>query len=770
MVETLKISEMTDAGDFVLGLTVPALESGANVKTLTQLQFSATGNTATRPVSPATPTIRYNTDFEQFEYWDGTVWGQLGADSDVAALIARLAAHTAGNGASMIGLLNQGSVSNKTVQDLANADFIVKTTTSSLFAGFALSSLSTGFVSVQTGTGNLISRTLTGSTNQIDISNGTGLSGNPQVSIAANPQLSGNSNLLIPSGTTAQRPIIPLDGMIRYNIDDNVFEWYNGNALAWEQGASTGGAVASVSGTANRVTSTGGVNPIIDISASYVGQSSITTLGTIVTGVWQGTVVGATYGGTGINNGSSTITLGGSILTAAAHTLSGAFASTFTFTGITGVTFPTTGTLATTSQIPTGTALTKTDDTNVTLTLGGSPATALVNAASLTLGWTGTLSGTRGGTGVNNGASTITLGGSLTTSGAFSSTFTMTGATNVTFPTSGTLATTAGTVSSVSGTTNRITSTGGTTPVIDISASYVGQSSITTLGTITTGVWTGTTIAIANGGTAKTSVTTAPAATSWAGWDANSNLSAVNHIEGYTSITSAAGTTTLVVGSNYIQQVVGSTTQTIQMPVTSTLVAGQSWQIINNSTGVVTVNSSGSNLIISLQPNTAAIVTCILASGTTAASWTSSFSQSGGGSGIIDAWVQYTPTFTGFGTAASINIWSRRVGGDLEVRGTFTAGTTTSTEARISLGYNGVDGAVTSSSTVISAAIQLTGTLIQGTNTASSFYMLIEQSKTYMTMSVQNGTNNAFTKTNGNTFTTGSLMSFNATIPISGWS
>lgn len=42
-------------------------------------------------------------------------------------------------------------------------------------------------------------------------------------------------------------------------------------------------------------------------------------------------------------------------------------------------------------------------------------------------------------------------------------------------------------VTSVSGTSNRITSTGGTTPVIDISASYVGQSSITTLGTVTTG-------------------------------------------------------------------------------------------------------------------------------------------------------------------------------------------------------------------------------------------------------------------------------------------
>lgn len=40
-------------------------------------------------------------------------------------------------------------------------------------------------------------------------------------------------------------------------------------------------------------------------------------------------------------------------------------------------------------------ALTKTDDTNVTLTLGGTPATALLQATSLTLGWTGTLAAGR---------------------------------------------------------------------------------------------------------------------------------------------------------------------------------------------------------------------------------------------------------------------------------------------------------------------------------------------------------------------------------------
>lgn len=67
----------------------------------------------------------------------------------------------------------------------------------------------------------------------------------------------------------------------------------------------------------------------------------------------------------------------------------------------------------------------------------------------------------------------------------------------------------AGTVTNVGGTTDRITSSGGTTPNIDIAATYVGQTSITTLGTITTGTWNGTDIALAGGGTGAS--LTAPA-------------------------------------------------------------------------------------------------------------------------------------------------------------------------------------------------------------------------------------------------------------------
>jgi len=115
---------------------------------------------------------------------------------------------------------------------------------------------------------------------------------------------------------------------------------------------------------------------------------------TSITAGWTGTLSG-TRGGTGVNNGASTITIGGSIA------FSGAFTFTGTITGNTAVTFPTSGTLATTSQLPTPAALTKTDDTNVTLTLGGSPSTALLQATSITAGWSGQLGVARGGTGNN---------------------------------------------------------------------------------------------------------------------------------------------------------------------------------------------------------------------------------------------------------------------------------------------------------------------------------------------------------------------------------
>ena len=92
-------------------------------------------------------------------------------------------------------------------------------------------------------------------------------------------------------------------------------------------------------------------------------------------------------------------------------------------------------------------------------------------------------------------------------------------------------------------------------------------------------------------------------------------------IEGYTTTATAAGTTTLTVASTRQQFFTGTSTQTVTLPVTSTLVLGQTFLVRNLSTGIVTVNSSGANVVLAIPSLTTAIFTCILTSGTTAASW-----------------------------------------------------------------------------------------------------------------------------------------------------
>lgn len=115
--------------------------------------------------------------------------------------------------------------------------------------------------------------------------------------------------------------------------------------------------------------------------------------------------------------------------------------------------------------------------------------------------------------------------------------------------------------------------------------------------------------------------TSTPTANTNSQWDGNVNFSGNNFISGYTTIATAAGTTTLTVTSTRKQFFTGTTTQTVVLPVTSTLALGFEFEIANNSTGVVTVQSSGGNTITTLSTGTALKFTCILTSGTTAASW-----------------------------------------------------------------------------------------------------------------------------------------------------
>lgn len=97
----------------------------------------------------------------------------------------------------------------------------------------------------------------------------------------------------------------------------------SGTALAFNLFSSAGGGVSTFSGG-----STG-------LTPSTASNGAVVLAGTLA----------ATNGGTGVNNGSYTITLGGNISTGGSFSLAGAFATSVTVTGTTSITLPTSGTV-----------------------------------------------------------------------------------------------------------------------------------------------------------------------------------------------------------------------------------------------------------------------------------------------------------------------------------------------------------------------------------------------------------------------------------------
>ena len=103
--------------------------------------------------------------------------------------------------------------------------------------------------------------------------------------------------------------------------------------------------------------------------------------------------------------------------------------------------------------------------------------------------------------------------------------------------------------------------------------------------------------------------------------DVPSKPLALSTLRGYTTTTTTGGTTTLSVASTLTQRFTGTLAQTIQLPDPSTLALGWKYEIPNSAIGTLTVNSSGGNFLSSIPSGMTAFIRCILASGSTAASW-----------------------------------------------------------------------------------------------------------------------------------------------------
>ena len=130
-------------------------------------------------------------------------------------------------------------------------------------------------------------------------------------------------------------------------------------------------------------------------------------------------------------------------------------------------------------------------------------------------------------------------------------------------------------------------------------------------------------------------------------------------VPGYTTTATTGGTTTLTASSTQQQFFTGVMTQTVALPVTSTLILGQSFRNVNMSTGVVTLNSSGGNAVVAMVALSEVTVTCILTSGTTAASWdiqyTGKSAVTGTGSMVLASSPALTTPTLGIATATTVN-------------------------------------------------------------------------------------------------------------------
>jgi len=194
----------------------------------------------------------------------------------------------------------------------------------------------------------------------------------------------------IGAGFTAADDIPNTRTNITLDATLNALAAYNTNGILTQTSADTF-VGRTLTGTTNRLTITNGDgvsgNPTADISTAYVGQATITTLGTITTGVWNGTTIAVANGGTGLTTGTS----GGILGFTAAGTIASSTlltANAIVLGGGAGVLPSTPLALGTTTQVLHGNA-------------AGAPTWG---AVSMTADVSGTLPVTNGGT----GATTIT--------------------------------------------------------------------------------------------------------------------------------------------------------------------------------------------------------------------------------------------------------------------------------------------------------------------------------------------------------------------------
>jgi len=233
----------------------------------------------------------------------------------------------------------------------------------------------TGLMATSGGT-TITPVTIAGTSNQTTVSNGDT---SPVIGLASNPIIPGNGGVTIPNGSSAQR--IDLLGTIRYNTSLNSYEGYT--LTGWNQFSLAGGVTSfqttlvgltpssataggvSLDGTLGAASGGTGANTL----TGYVvgnGTSAMTASATIPTTDLSGTISNGQLANSSITIGSTSVALGATITTLAGTSISG---STNTLTNIANASLTNSSvTLGTTNVALGATSLTLDGLTSVTVT------------------------------------------------------------------------------------------------------------------------------------------------------------------------------------------------------------------------------------------------------------------------------------------------------------------------------------------------------------------------------------------------------------------
>ena len=358
------ITQLPAAGTITGTEAVPIVQNGQTVQTTTAALAGSPVQTQTFITKNQEPTLansRYLSTNTGITLTDGGAQSfyQIGLTGAVSQLNPLGGGIVVKNGAGT--LVNRSIATSGAGISVSNGDGSGANPTLQLTGvALAVANLSgTGMLALVSSGTSVAGRDLTGTANQITITNGDGASGNPTFAIASNAVFPGTGAVTVPNGTTAQKPA-GASGQIRYNTDSQVFEGY-------------------ANGSWNSFSLAGGVSTF---SAGTTGLTPSAATGGVVT---LGGVLNVTNGGTG----ASTLTgyvkgAGTSALTASA---------TIPSTDITGL-----GTMSTqnsnTVAITGGTAsnLTITSSAVNSTTIGaGTPSTGVFTSVAMTTGTITTL-------------------------------------------------------------------------------------------------------------------------------------------------------------------------------------------------------------------------------------------------------------------------------------------------------------------------------------------------------------------------------------------